>query len=216
MAERWVQQRRQDGYWKKAKREGYRSRAAYKLQQIQERYNILRRGDAVVDLGCAPGGWTQAALQIVGDSGAVVGVDLDKVRKLPPARFVRGDMTQPETLELVKEELKALGRAGPADAVISDMSPNISGMYSVDQARSVRLARMALTTARKLLRPRGSFVAKVFEGEDFAELLGEVKASFRFVKVHAPLASRKESSEVYIVARGYKGGGGARRHREEE
>ena len=214
MAERWVQQRRSDAYWKKAKREGYRSRAAYKLQQIQARYGVLRRGDRVVDLGCAPGGWTQAALEIVGERGAVVGVDLDKVQKLPPATFVKGDMTKPETLAAVKV---ALGGSG-AEAVISDMSPNISGMYSVDQARSVMLARMALRTARELLQPGGTFVAKVFEGEDFAGFLAEVKRSFRFVKVHAPPASRKESSEVYVVAKRFKGAADKARpaRREEE
>jgi 23S rRNA (uridine2552-2'-O)-methyltransferase len=204
VAERWVQQRRQDAYWKRAKREGYRSRAAYKLRQIQERYQVLRKGDRVVDLGCAPGGWTQAALEIVGDGGAVVGVDLDRVRPLAPAVFVRGDMTQPETLEELREALG--GRGARADAVISDMAPNISGMYSVDQARSVRLARMALKAAQGLLRPGGAFVAKVFEGEDFAGFLEEVRGAFGQVRVHAPPASRKESSEVYVVAKAFRGG----------
>jgi 23S rRNA (uridine2552-2'-O)-methyltransferase len=201
MAERWVRQRRDDAYWKKAKREGYRSRAAYKLQQIQGRYRVLQRGDRVVDLGCAPGGWTQAALEVVGERGAVVGVDLDRVRPLEGAAFIRGDMRKAETLEDVR---RALG--GPADAVLSDMSPNISGMYGVDQARSVVLARMALQAARSLLRPGGTFCAKVFEGEDFAPFLKEVRASFAFVKVHAPAASRKESSEVYVVARRFRPG----------
>ena len=220
MAERWLQQRRNDAYWKKAKREGYRSRAAYKLQQIQERYGILKRGDFVVDLGCAPGGWTQAALEIVGEAGRVVGVDIDRVQKLPPARFVRGDMMDPKTLDAVRVELAAESgvRQSPADCVVSDMSPNISGMYSVDQAKSLRLAAMALKTAKKLLRPGGTFCAKVFEGEDFAGYLADVKRSFRFVKVHAPPASRKESSEVYIVAKRFKGRAdpAARARREEE
>ncbi len=207
MAERWLQQRRQDAYWKKAKREGYRSRAAYKLQQINDRYGLFRKGDAVVDLGCAPGGWTQAALEVVGEAGAVVGVDLDRVRPLPPARCIRGDMTKPETLDEVRRELAAPGRGSPrlarADAVVSDMAPNISGVYSMDQARSVALARKALLAARALLRPGGKFLVKVFEGEDFAPYLAEVRASFSFVKVYSPPASRRESSEVYIVAKGF-------------
>jgi len=210
-----VRQRREDAFWKKAKREGYRSRAAYKLMQVQGRYRILRRGGLVVDLGAAPGGWSQAALEIVGERGGVIGVDLDKVRKLPPARFIKGDMTRPETLAEVRQALRELRPTGRgADAVISDMSPNISGVYSVDQARSVVLSRKALGTARALLRPGGSFCVKVFEGEDFARLLADVRRSFAFVKVHSPEASRAQSSEVYIVAKGFRRGTG--RMREEE
>ncbi|HKZ58386.1 MAG TPA: RlmE family RNA methyltransferase, partial [Candidatus Thermoplasmatota archaeon] len=108
MTERWVRKRREDAFWKKAKREGYRSRAAYKLMQVQARYRILRRGGLVVDLGAAPGGWSQAALEIVGERGGVIGVDLDKVRKLPPARFIKGDMTRPETLAEVRQALREL------------------------------------------------------------------------------------------------------------
>ncbi len=210
-----MRQRRDDAFWKKAKREGYRSRAAYKLMQIQARYRILRRGSLVVDLGAAPGGWSQAALEIVGERGGVIGVDLDKIRKLPPARFIKGDMTKGETLaevRLLLRELRPTGRG--ADAVISDMSPNISGVYSVDQAKSVVLSRKALGTARALLRPGGSFCAKVFEGADFAKLLSEVRREFTFVKVHAPEASRAQSSEVYVVAKGFRKRHG--RHGEEE
>lgn len=204
-AERWVRQRRDDPYWKAAKRRGYRSRAAFKLQQIAARYGVVREGDFVLDLGCAPGGWTQAALDLVGPQGGVVGVDIDRVAPLPPARFVRGDMTAPETLQKVRAQVAAMRGGGPAtlDAVISDMSPNISGVYSVDQARSLMLAKKALETARLLLRPGGRFVAKAFEGEDFGWLLKQIEASFAFVKVHSPPASRKASSEVYIVAKGF-------------
>lgn len=215
-----MRERRKDAFWRRAKREGYRSRAAFKLKQIAARYGLLRRGDVVVDLGCAPGGWTQAALEIVGEGGAVVGVDLSRVAPLPPARFVRGDMADPKTLEAVRAELRAVlelgarGKAPQVDAVVSDMSPNISGVYSLDQARSVALAGKALAAARALLRPGGRFCVKVFEGEDFQRLLKDVRASFAFVKVHAPEASRKQSSEVYIVARGFRPG--ARRARSEE
>lgn len=210
-----MRERRDDAFWKKAKREGYRSRAAYKLMQIQARYRIIRRGALVVDLGAAPGGWSQAALEMVGARGGVIGVDLDKVRRLPPARFIRGDMTKAETLDEVRQELRELRPTGRgADAVISDMAPNISGVYSVDQARSVVLSKKALGTARALLRPGGNFCVKVFEGEDFAKLLADVRRSFAFVKVHAPEASRAQSSEVYVVAKGFREGKGPRREEE--
>ena len=212
MVDRWVRERKSDAFYKMAKRSGYRSRATFKLKQISARYGLLRKGFVVVDLGAAPGGWSQAALEFVGPSGAVVGVDLVRVAPLPPARFIRGDMTRRETLRSIKEEIRralALPPDAPTpgvDAVISDMSPNISGVYSVDQARSLVLASKALGAARGLLRPGGNFCTKVFEGEDFAGILKEVEGSFAFVKVHAPIASRKASSEVYIIAKGFRGG----------
>ena len=216
MGKRWNRERRQDAYWHAAKRTGYRSRASFKLRQISQRYGILRKGQSVVDLGCAPGGWSQVALEVVGDSGAVVGVDLSKVRAMPPARFIRGDLTEKETLKQIRGEI-AKARAGPAsrakegvDVVLSDMAPRISGVYSVDQARSVALAGVALDSARALLRPGGYFVVKVFEGLDFSRFLEDVRQHFAFVKVHAPLASRKQSSEVYIVAKGFRGRRGPR------
>jgi 23S rRNA (uridine2552-2'-O)-methyltransferase len=147
-----------------------------------------------------------------------VGVDIDRVAPLPPARFVRGDMTAPETLQKVRTQVTLMRGGGPPtlDAVISDMSPNISGVYSVDQARSLMLAKKALETARVLLRPGGRFVAKAFEGEDFGWLLKQIEASFAFVKVHSPPASRKASSEVYIVAKGFKRARGKKQIAREE
>lgn len=222
MVDRWVRERKSDAFYKMAKRSGYRSRATFKLKQISARYGLLRKGFIVVDLGAAPGGWSQAALEFVGPSGAVVGVDLVRVAPLPPARFIRGDMTRRETLRSIKEEIRlalALPPDAPTpgvDAVLSDMSPNISGVYSVDQARSLVLASKALGAARGLLRPGGNFCTKVFEGEDFADILKEVESSFAFVKVHAPIASRKASSEVYIIAKGFRGGKRKARVQEEE
>jgi len=219
VADRWLRQRREDPYWKAAKRTGFRSRAAYKLQQIAARYGVLRRGFVVVDLGAAPGGWAQVALSAVGEAGVVVAVDLSRIRALPGARVVRGDVTRGETIEEVRRqvrEARGVARDG-ADVVLSDMAPNISGIYSVDQARSVALARTALQAAGGLLRPGGHLVVKVFEGEDFARLVASVRAQFGFVKVYSPPASRKQSSEVYIVAKGYRPGGrrgrGGRRSR---
>ncbi len=204
MSERWVRQRRDDSYWKAAKRTGYRSRAAFKLQQIAKRYGVLKRGFVVVDLGAAPGGWSQVAVEAVGESGAVVAVDLDRVPPMPGLRTVRGDVTKPETIERLRREV-AESRGGSqdgADLVLSDMAPNISGIYSVDQARSVVLAGKALAAARDLLRPGGHLVVKVFEGEDFSRFLATVRSEFAFVKVYNPPASRKQSSEVYVVAKG--------------
>lgn len=206
MSERWVRQRRDDAYWKAAKRTGYRSRAAYKLQQIVKRYGVLRAGHVVVDLGAAPGGWSQVAAQVVGERGAVVAVDLDRMSPIEGVRALRGDMTDPETLERVRGEVRKArgGGTARADVVLSDMSPNISGIYSVDQARSVALARRALEAARALLRPGGGLVVKVFEGEDFHRLLEDVRRQFASARVYNPPASRKQSSEVYIVAKGLR------------
>jgi 23S rRNA (uridine2552-2'-O)-methyltransferase len=215
LSDRWVRQRRDDAYWKAAKRRGYRSRAAYKLQQIARRYGVLRKGSFVVDLGAAPGGWSQVAAEAVGPDGGVVAVDLSRVPPLAGVRVVRGDVTAPETRERVRLELAAArgGSAEGADVVLSDMAPNISGIYSVDQARSVVLAKTALEAAGALLRPGGHLVVKVFEGEDFARFLESVRRRFAFVKVYNPPASRKQSSEVYVVAKGMRPGGrrGARR-----
>jgi 23S rRNA (uridine2552-2'-O)-methyltransferase len=223
LPERWVRERKQDAYYRLAKRTGYRSRAAFKLQQIASRYGVLRRGCVVVDLGCAPGGWSQVAREAVGEEGLVVGIDLARAAPLPGVRFLRADMALPETLEAVRAEIRGASSVsrgaarGKADVVLSDMSPNISGVYSVDQAKSVVLAGKALGAARALLRPGGHFVVKVFEGEDFHWLLTQVRTSFAYVKVYAPPATRKQSSEVYIVAKGYRGRD-RRRHgpREEE
>ena len=216
MPERWVRERKQDAYYRLAKRTGYRSRAAFKLQQIASRYGVLRRGAVVVDLGCAPGGWSQVAREMVGEQGLVVGVDLARTAPLPGVRFLRGDITRAETLDAVRAELRR--RGGRADVLISDLSPNISGVYSVDQAKSVVLAGRALSAARALLRPKGHLVVKVFEGEDFSTFLREVRSAFYHVKVFAPPATRKQSSEVYIVAKGFRGGGRrvSRPSREEE
>lgn len=208
MTRRWVRERRDDAYYKKAKREGYRSRAAFKLKQIDRKYDVLREGDRVVDLGAAPGGWTQVAVEAVGPAGAVVGVDLDPITPLEGAVFLRGDMTRPETAREVAERI-----GGEADVVISDMSPNISGNYSVDHARSVHLCREALRFAGRALRPGGRFVVKVFEGDLFKDFYDEVGEAFQFHKAYSPPASRNASSEIYVIAKGFKGESPKRRRR---
>jgi len=200
MTKRWLQTRRNDHYYKKAKREDYRSRAAYKLKQIDSRFRILRRGANVVDLGAAPGGWLQVAKEAVGPDGTVIGVDLDTIPSIEGVETIRGDMRKSSTIDKLMERT-----GGGADAVISDMSPNISGSYHMDHARSVELVEIALSVAREILRPGGNFIAKVFQGDMLMDLRKEIQLSFREVKLHSPKASRSSSSEIYIVARDFKG-----------
>jgi len=200
VSKKWLRERSKDVWYKKAKSEGYRSRASFKLLQINEQTRIIRPGDRVVDLGAAPGGWTQIAVELAGPGAPVVGVDLDRIEPLEGATFIRGDMTRPETVVAVLAEI-----GGEVDVVLSDMSPNISGSYTTDHARSVFLSENALAFATRVLRKGGVFVCKVFEGEMFPDLLALVKAHFRDVRVISPEASRKASSEVYIVGKSFNG-----------
>lgn len=199
MTRRWLQERRHEHYYLKAKKLDYRSRASFKLQQIDEKFHVLRKGGATVDLGAAPGGWLQVAQERTGPQGKVVGVDLQRIEPLEGVATIQGDITKPETVDQLKELL-----GGRADTVLSDMSPNISGQYSIDHARSVDLCTHALNFARQVLKPGGSLVMKVFEGEYMNEFLAEVRKSFSSVRLHSPKASRASSSEIYIVAKGFR------------
>lgn len=201
---RWHRERRKEAYHRRAKQEGYRARSAYKLQQIHNRFHVLKKGMAVADLGCAPGGWSQVLAEAVGPEGFVLGVDLRRVRPLPGVRFIVGDLRTPETHQRIAEELDKAGREH-FDAVVSDMAPDMSGAYGVDQARSAHLAGMAMEAATRHLRPGGNFVCKVFEGADLGELREEARERFRQVRQFHPPASRKQSSEVYLVAKGFRG-----------
>lgn len=194
--------KQQDHYWRKAKQEGYRSRAAYKLSEIQRRHRIFREGDRVVDLGCAPGGWLQVIAAQVGPKGKAVGVDLQQTKPLssPNVKMIRGDVTHPETLTRISQ---ALGEE--AHAVTSDLSPNLTGIGFQDHLRSCELVRMALLVARQLLRPGGVFLAKVFQGEELESVVGELKADFGQVRRIVPSASRKASSEIYLLGKGFRG-----------
>lgn len=200
-----------DHYYNKAKQEGYRSRAAYKLKQLDDLENVISRGDTVVDLGAAPGGWLQVAAEEVGPEGRVIGVDLQRIKDFDDAELndrvetIRGDMTEERTRERVIDAAggDADGSAdGPVDVVVSDMAPNVSGEYSLDQARSLHLARQAYETALELLDTGGDFVVKIFEGPDVDDFKAEVEEDFQYVRVTSPEASRKESSEVYFIAKG--------------
>ena len=183
-----------DHYYRKAKEEGYRARSAYKLLQINEKFHVIKRGDSVVDLGAAPGGWLQVAAKLSG--GKIVGVDLEGIAPIPGAITFQADITHDSTIGRVKE---ALG--GEADVVLCDAAPNLTGAWDMDHAVSVDLARSALRAAKKLLRPRGNFVVKVFQGDLFQDFLNEVRREFSSVQAHSPPASRKESAETYIVAK---------------
>ena len=183
-----------DYYYRLAKEEGFRARSAYKLLQINEKYHVIKRGDSVVDLGAAPGGWLQVAEKLSG--GKIVGVDLEGITPIPGVITYRADITAESTVDLVKE---AIG--GEADVVICDAAPNLSGAWDRDHAVSVDLARSALKIAKKLLKPRGNFVVKVFQGDMFIDYLNEVRKEFATVHAHSPVASRKESAETYVVAK---------------
>ena len=200
MSKRWMTERRNDPYSKAAKKMDYRSRASFKLIQIDDKFKLLKRGAVVADLGAAPGGWLQVAAERVGPKGKVVGVDLQPIEPLEGVETVQGDMRKEDT---VTDMLEALG--GKADVVLSDMSPNISGSYSMDHARSVDLCEHALEFAEKVLRPGGALVLKIFEGDMMADFMKMVKTRFKEVKLYGPEASRASSSEIYIVARDFIG-----------
>lgn len=185
-----------DEYYNKAKQQGYRSRSAYKLEQLDDLENLLSHGDRVVDLGAAPGGWLQIATERVG-TGKVIGVDLQRIDDLEGVETIKGDMTDEKTRTEIIERIRE------ADVVLSDMAPNMTGEYSLDQARSVHLARQAFETARALLSPGGDFVVKVFEGRDLDTLRNDIENEFEYVRTTTPNASRKESSEVYLIAKGF-------------
>jgi len=198
---RWLQEHLNDPYVKMAKEQGYRSRASFKLLELQEKDKLFRNGMTVVDLGAAPGGWSQVAAQLVGDSGRVVASDILPMDSMAGVEFVQGDFTEEAVLN---EILNVMGGVA-ADLVMSDMAPNMSGNGSVDQPASMYLVELALDMARQVLKPKGVFVAKVFQGEGFDEYVKDVRNSFDKVITRKPASSRPRSREVYILGRGFKG-----------
>ncbi len=192
---RWYRERKQDYYYREAKKVGFRARSSFKLIQIQNRYGVLRKGGTFIDLGASPGGWSQIASRY----GKVIAIDLKPMQEIKNVIFLQGDITSEDTIKKLKEIVEKV------DVVISDASPNISGNYTMDQARSVWLCENALKIAEEFLKQGGNFLCKIFEGEDYPEFLEKVKKNFRMVKPHAPKASRKQSSEIYIVAKGFIG-----------
>lgn len=196
MPKAWLQDRKRDYYYKKAKQENYRSRAVYKILQAVKSYHFIKEGDVVVDLGAAPGGWIQAARKIVGNNGYVLGVDLKPVEAFAEhnVRTVIGDVGDLETVQQILEFLPR-----KADAVISDVSPNISGIWEVDHACQIDLAQQALNIALETLKLEGCFFAKVFQGDMLDDFTKKVKNHFETVKVIKPAASRGKSSEMFIL-----------------
>lgn len=196
MPRAWVQERKRDYYYKKAKEELYRSRAAYKLLQAVEKYNFVKGGDVVIDLGAAPGGWLQAARKVVGKRGFILGVDTKRIEPFPEdnIRTIIGDITEQETVEQI---LSMLPRK--ADVVISDASPNISGVWEIDHARQIDLAQHALEIALKTLKPSGCFFVKVFQGDMLDDFIKRVSEHFEAIRVIKPKASRAKSSELFIL-----------------
>ena len=195
MSKRWHQEKRRDSWGRQARSKGYRARSAYKLKQIQERFGILRPGDAVLDIGCHPGGWTQVLVEEVGDDGFVVGVDLLATSKIKKKEILIGDITDPTTIERITEAIG--GR--DLNVVVSDISPGLTGRYDTDQAVSLELSTTALDTAMALISPGGSFVTKVFQGAGIEGLVDAAKQRFSSVGRFSPTASRSASSETYLV-----------------
>jgi 23S rRNA (uridine2552-2'-O)-methyltransferase len=197
----WLQRHVKDPYVRKARSDGYRSRAAFKLLEINTRDRLLAPGARVVDLGAAPGGWSQVAAAKVAPGGKVIAVDLLEIAPMSAVTVFRGDFREP-AMQLQLAE--ALG-GHKADAVLSDLSPNISGIASADQARAAELITLAIGFCQAQLKKDGAFLVKVFQGEEFANVLKEMKRVFRDVRTVKPAASREESRETYLLARGLKG-----------
>jgi len=196
----WLKEHEDDKYVKLARQAGYRSRASYKLLEINDKYSLLKRGGIVVDLGAAPGGWLQVAVNAVGDRGKVIGLDLLEIEPVAGTSFIQGDFTENGPLEQLLAELEDR----PVDLVLSDMAPNLSGMSDIDQPKSVYLIELALEFSDTVLKKGGCLVSKCFEGAGIESLRSEFRQRFDQVSNFKPKSSRDRSREIYIVGRGYK------------
>jgi 23S rRNA (uridine2552-2'-O)-methyltransferase len=199
-SQRWLQEHHADPFVLKARREGFRSRAVYKLMELQEKDHLLRAGQFVVDLGAAPGGWTEYASQYCENGGRLIAVDLLPVDPVGDADIIQGDFTE----QLVLDEILSCINNSPVDLVLSDMAPNISGIETVDQPKSMYLVELAYDFCLQVLDRKGSFVVKIFQGEGFDAMVKDFRKSFKVVKFRKPKASRPRSSEVYAVCQGLK------------
>lgn len=198
-SQRWLNEHFRDEYVKKSRQEGWRSRAVYKLSEIQDKDRIIKPGMKIVDLGAAPGGWSQYATKLAGSKGRVIASDILPLDPLPFVDFVQGDFRDDEVLQ----QLLALLGDEKADLVISDMAPNMSGVDAVDQPRAMHLCELALDMARQVLKADGAFLVKLFQGEGSEAFIKDVRSSFKQVKVRKPSASRPRSREVYVLASGF-------------
>lgn len=198
---RWLKEHHSDEYVKRSREEGYASRAAYKLLELNEKDHFIKPGMVVADLGAAPGGWSQVARQLVGKSGKVFALDILPMAPIEGVTFIQGDFTKQQVLDKLLEVVAGQ----PLDLVISDMAPNISGNKHVDQPRAMHLVELALDCAFNLLKPNGTFLAKVFQGEGVEVLTTLMKQHFKSVKSRKPKASRARSREIYVLATGFMG-----------
>ncbi|WP_262267842.1 MULTISPECIES: RlmE family RNA methyltransferase [Microvirga] len=199
-SQKWLERQLNDPYVARAKREGYRSRAAFKLLEIDEKYHLLKPGQRIVDLGAAPGGWSQIAATKVGPKGKVVGIDLLPIDPMPGVEFIQLDFLDESAPGRLIEML-----GGPADIVMSDMAANTTGHKKTDHLRIIGLAEAAIYFAREILAPGGAFVAKVFQGGTENQLLADLKRDFAVVRHVKPAASRADSAELYVMATGFRG-----------
>ena len=197
----WLKEHFDDPYVKKAQFEGRRSRAWFKLDELDDKDKLLKKGQIVVDLGAAPGGWSEYAIEKVGDNGKVFALDILPMDSIAGVSFIQGDFREESVLKQLLDEMGD----SRADLVLSDMAPNISGMSAVDQPRAMYLVELALDLARQVLKPGGVLLVKIFQGEGFDNYLKEVRSAFQSVKTRKPDASRARSREVYILAKGFKG-----------
>ena len=200
-SQNWLREHFNDPYVKMAQKDGYRSRASYKLLEIQEKDRILRPGNTVIDLGAAPGGWSQVTSRVLGDKGRLIASDILEMDSIPDVTFIQGDFTEESVLAQI---LEAVGNH-PVDLVISDMAPNMSGVKMADQARAMYLCELALDLAGQVLRPGGDFLIKIFQGEGFDLYHKQVRTMFDKVQMRKPLSSRDRSREQYLLARGFRG-----------
>lgn len=200
-SQNWLREHFNDPYVKMAQKDGYRSRASYKLLEIQEKDRILRPGNTVIDLGAAPGGWSQVTSRVLGDKGRLIASDILEMDSIPDVTFIQGDFTEESVLAQI---LEAVGNH-PVDLVISDMAPNMSGVKMADQARAMYLCELALDLAGQVLRPGGDFLIKIFQGEGFDVYHKQVRTMFDKVQMRKPLSSRDRSREQYLLARGFRG-----------
>ena len=197
---RWLQEHFSDTYVKRAQAAGLRSRAVFKLEEIQQRDRILKPGMTVLDLGAAPGGWSEYAAKVLGGKGRIIALDVLPMDPIPGVEFIQADFSTDEAIAALRQRLEG----GKADLVLSDIAPNMSGVADVDQARVMYLAELALEFAHEVLRPGGSFLVKVFQGQGFQEYMRMLRADFEKVASRKPSASRNRSAELYLLARNYR------------
>ena len=197
---RWYQEKKKEFFYKEAKRSGYRARSAYKLKQIQKKFKLINKSDFVIELGAAPGGWSQVTREILNNQGKIIGIDLLSIKPINGIQFLQSDLTKKSTIIKIKN----LVGNNKIDVILSDMSPNISGNYSIDHANSIYLCKQTLDLAYKILKTDGNFLCKIFMGEEFNDFVKIIKNDFKIVKLYSPPASRKSSSEIYLIGKFFK------------